>query len=105
MKKIVISINIVLMSFSGLAFAQNVDMELAAANGCTACHTLDTKLIGPSYQEVHEKYKDDPNAADMLFKKIKEGGSGVWGEIPMTPHPHVDDDVIKTLVAQILGKQ
>lgn len=71
---------------------------LAKANGCMACHAVDTKLVGPSYKEVAAKYRDIKDAEATLMKKVKDGGSGVWGPIPMPPHPAISDADLKTLV-------
>jgi cytochrome c len=75
--------------------------ELAKKHNCLACHKVDAKLVGPSYKEVAGKYK----AEDMskLMEKVKKGGSGVWGQIPMPPNPAVSDDDLKTLITWILA--
>lgn len=86
------------------SFAQ-VDEELATASGCFACHRQDVGITGPSYDDVYEKYKDDENAEDYLVEKVRTGGSGVWGPIPMAPNFHVDEDDIRTMVRQILHKE
>jgi len=84
------------------ADAQNAE-ALAKASGCFACHTLDRKLVGPSYKEIADKYRKDKNAEASLIKKVKEGGKGVWGDIPMMPNAHLKDEDIKTLVQWILS--
>ena len=71
-------------------------------DGCAACHAVDKKIIGPSYQEVSAKYKGDKDAASKLVKKVKEGGSGVWGQVPMPPNVAVPDADVKALVDWIL---
>jgi len=71
---------------------------------CTACHTVDKKLVGPSYKEVGAKYAGDAGAAAKLEKKIKDGGTGVWGQIPMPPNAVPDAD-LKTLVEWILAQK
>jgi cytochrome c len=76
---------------------------LAKASGCFACHAVDKKLIGPSYKEVADRYRKDQGAEAMLVKKVKEGGKGVWGDIPMAPNAHVKDEDIKTMVQWILS--
>ena len=76
--------------------------ELMKKDGCAVCHTIDKKLIGPTYQEVAAKYKGDASAAAKLADKVKKGGIGVWGQIPMPPNPQVPDADIKNLVAWIL---
>jgi cytochrome c len=72
-------------------------------NGCTACHAIDKKIIGPAYKDVAEKYRNDPGAAAKLQAKVKNGGAGVWGQIPMPPNTQVSDADIKADVAYILS--
>ncbi len=76
---------------------------LAQKSGCIACHNVDKKIIGPSYKEVAAKYKADKDAAGNLAAKVKAGGSGVWGPVPMPPNAQVSDGDIKSLVAWILS--
>lgn len=76
---------------------------LAQQSGCLACHTVDKKLVGPSYKEIADRYRKDQGAEANLFKKVKEGGKGAWGDIPMTPNAHVKDQDIKTIVQWILS--
>jgi cytochrome c len=76
--------------------------KLAQSSGCMTCHSVDKKIIGPSFNEVAAKYRSDKNAEADLFKKVKSGGKGVWGETPMPPNAHVKDEDIKTLVHWIL---
>jgi cytochrome c len=75
--------------------------ELAKKHNCLACHKVDAKLVGPSYKEIAGRYK----AEDMgkLIEKVKKGGSGTFGQIPMPPNPAVSDDDLKTLVTWILA--
>jgi cytochrome c len=81
------------------------ELKLAQDSGCLACHAVDKKLVGPSYKEVAAKYKGDPKAEAMLVKKVKEGGAGVWGQIPMPPNsPRVSDANIQTLVKWVLAQ-
>jgi cytochrome c len=95
---------------AGLFFAQaaNAALDNAAAdasmkkNGCVACHAVDKKVIGPAYQEVAAKYKGDKDALAKLSDKVKKGGVGVWGQIPMPPNAQVPDADIKDLVSWIL---
>ena len=77
--------------------------ELMKKDGCAACHAVDKKVIGPAYQEVAAKYKGDAAAATKLADKVKKGGVGVWGQIPMPPNAQVPDADIKNLVAWILS--
>src|SRR5215471_20918168 len=71
---------------------------------CAACHTLDKKLVGPSYKEIAAKYSGDAGAAAKLAQKIKSGGSGVWGAVPMPPN-NVPDADLKTVVDWILAQK
>ena len=75
---------------------------LMKKDGCAACHAVDKKIIGPAYVEVATKYKGDAGAAAKLVKKVKEGGSGVWGPVPMPPNAAASDADIKNLVDWIL---
>ena len=79
------------------------DETLAQASGCKTCHTVEKKVIGPGFKEIAEKYKDDENAAGMLIEKVKNGGSGVWGQMPMPPNAAISDEDIETLVKWILS--
>ncbi|WP_370898107.1 c-type cytochrome [Chryseobacterium gossypii] len=67
---------------------------------CTACHSVNERLIGPSYQEIAEKYSEKD--VEMLASKIIEGGSGVWGGVPMSAHPQVSKEDAKKMVEYIL---
>jgi len=71
-------------------------------DGCAACHAIDKKIVGPAYNDVSAKYKGDKNAQAALEKKVKDGGVGVWGQIPMPPNAAVPPNDIKELVAWIL---
>ncbi len=77
------------------------DEALAKKHNCTACHGIDKKVVGPAYKDVAAKYKGQ-NVAAKLEEKVKKGGVGVWGTIPMPPNAAVPDADIKTLVAWVL---
>jgi len=79
------------------------DEAMAKKYNCTACHQLDKKVVGPAYKEVAKKYKGQADAAAKLAEKVKKGGSGVWGPVPMPPNPAVPDGDIQKLVAWILA--
>jgi cytochrome c len=81
------------------------DEDLARKSGCFACHAIDKKVVGPAYKEVAAKYKGDKDAEAKLFKKVKEGGVGVWGQVPMPPNGHVKDEDLKTLVKWVLSQK
>ena len=77
--------------------------ELLKKNAYTACHANDKKLVGPAYKEVAAKYKGQKDAAAMVAAKVKKGGQGVWGPIPMPPNASVSDADIATMVKYILA--
>ena len=72
-------------------------------DGCAACHSVDKKIVGPAYVDVAAKYKGDKNAQAALEKKVKDGGVGAWGQIPMPPNATVPAGDIKDLVTWILA--
>ncbi len=76
---------------------------LAKANNCMGCHAVDKKMVGPSYKDVAAKYKGQGDAEAKLADKVKKGGTGVWGSVPMPPNPAVKDDDLKTIVKWILS--
>lgn len=75
---------------------------LMKKDGCAACHAIDKKIIGPSYVDVAAKYKGDKDAVAKLSKKVKDGGSGVWGPIPMPPNTATSPADITELVTWIM---
>ena len=79
--------------------------ELAKKSGCMACHAVDKKIVGPAYKEVAAKYKGDAKAEAMLVEKVKKGGVGTWGQIPMPPNAAVSDADVKTLVKWVLSQK
>ena len=94
-----------LLSLTSPAAAATSDAaatQLLTKYNCQACHTVDKKLVGPSYKEVAAKYAGDASEPAKLEQKIKNGGSGVWGAIPMPPN-NVPDADLKTLVEWILA--
>ncbi|KND57162.1 Cytochrome c551/c552 [Candidatus Burkholderia verschuerenii] len=94
------------VSFGASAAEQPVSaanaMAIARSNACMGCHAVDRKLVGPSFQQIADKYKGDAQAPAKLAAKVKNGGSGVWGSIPMPSHPRMNDADIKTVVAWVL---
>jgi cytochrome c len=89
------------MATLGQAYAAD-ELPLAKAKNCMSCHTVDKKLVGPGYKEVAVKYKDDKTAAAKLAVKIKAGGKGAWGEIPMPPN-NVTEAEAKRLAEWVLS--
>lgn len=77
--------------------------DLAAKKNCMACHAVDKKLVGPSYQDVAAKYRGQANAPAALAQKVVKGGVGVWGALPMPANPQVSDAEARQLVQWILS--
>lgn len=102
MKHALVALAVVGAFAAGTAGASD---KLAASNGCTACHNVDKKVLGPSFKDVAAKYRNDKAAEANLIKKVKTGGSGVWGPTPMPPNGHVKDEDIKALVQWILSQK
>ncbi len=82
----------------------NANEALAQKSGCLACHNVNVKVVGPSYKDVAAKYRGQAGAEDKLVAKVKAGGSGVWGPIPMPPHPQIKEEDIRTIVKWVLTK-
>ena len=76
--------------------------ELAQASRCMACHQIDRKVVGPAFREVGRRYAGRADAAAYLARKIREGGSGAWGAVPMAANPHVSEADAKRLAQWVL---
>ncbi|MFN0186235.1 MAG: c-type cytochrome [Aquabacterium sp.] len=77
--------------------------DLAQKKNCMACHAVDKKLVGPSYQDVAKKYAGQKEAAAKMAEKIQKGGTGAWGQVPMPANPQVSADEAKVLAAWVLA--
>jgi cytochrome c len=86
---------------SGAATASE---KIAIRAGCMTCHAATKKVIGPAYRDIAIKYKGKPNAVAMLSERIRKGGKGVWGEIPMAPTPpeRLSDADLKAVLTWVL---
>ncbi|MDM0086026.1 MULTISPECIES: c-type cytochrome [unclassified Variovorax] len=99
MKK-VLSAALLSLSLAAPAFA---DLALATSKNCMSCHAVERKVLGPSFKDVAAKYKDDKGAVDTLANKIRKGGSGVWGPVPMPANNQVSEADAKKLAGWILS--
>lgn len=79
--------------------------KLLAANDCGTCHKVDTKVIGPAFQDIAKKYDASEANIDMLAKKVIAGGSGNWGTMAMTAHPSLAESDAKEIVKYILAQK
>lgn len=89
------------LGVSGVVAADG--LALAQKNACLSCHGVDKKIVGPAYKEVAARYKGDKSAAAMLQKKVKEGGKGAWGQIPMPANSQVKDEDLKEIISWVLS--
>ncbi|MBI3383715.1 MAG: c-type cytochrome [Aquabacterium sp.] len=100
-----------ILILSALALAAGSSMatvdEAMNKAGCMACHAKDKKVVGPAFKDIAAKYKGDKEASTKLTEKVRKGGSGVWGPIPMPPNPaeKINDADLKGAVDQILKTQ
>ena len=86
------------------AFPAAANEEFAKKSACIACHVVEKKIVGPSFKDVAAKYRTDKGAEAKLVEKVKKGGVGAWGQVPMPPNsPQVKDADIQTLVKWILS--
>ena len=83
------------------AIPAHADEALAKKHNSLACHQVDKKSVGPAYKDIAAKYKGQ-NVAAKLQEKVRKGGQGVWGSVPMPPNPAVPEGDLKQLVAWIL---
>lgn len=87
---------------AGPAFA---DFDLVVKKNCLACHQLDKRKYGPNFKEIAAKYAAQKNAAELLAKKIRKGGTGVWGADVMPPQPQVSAAEARVLANYVLSLQ
>ncbi len=85
------------------AVPARADYELVVKKNCLACHQVDKRKYGPNFKEIAAKYADQKNAADMLAKKIRRGGTGVWGIDVMPPQPQVSAKEASAIAAYVLA--
>jgi cytochrome c len=100
MKTLALVMGVAAAALVPVAHAQEA---LAKKHNCFACHSVDKKVVGPAYKDVAAKYRGDKAAPGKLFEKVKKGGTGVWGAVPMPPNSQVPDADIKSLVSWILS--
>ena len=105
MKRVAIVLGTAGMAAALFALPATASEELAKKHNCLACHAVDKKVVGPAYKEVAAKYRGDKAAEGKLVEKVKKGGVGVWGQVPMPPNATVPDADVKALVAWILSQK
>ncbi len=97
---------LLMMAAAGVLAAPvaQADEALLKKHNCVACHQIDKKVVGPAYKDVAKKYKGQKDIAVKLAEKVKKGGQGVWGPVPMPPNSQVPDADIKKMVEFILSR-
>ncbi|MGH8630617.1 MAG: c-type cytochrome, partial [Burkholderiales bacterium] len=85
--------------------AEDPVQKLLGAHGCVACHALDSRVVGPSFKEVAAKYAADAGAAERLAEKIRAGGQGAWGSVPMPPNSGLTEGEAKVLAGWVLQQK
>lgn len=89
--------------FAGNALAGDGE-ELARKGNCMTCHAIDQKALGPSFREISAKYKNDKSAQSALERKVRNGGAGAWGKMPMpATAKSISDDDVKSIVHWVLS--
>lgn len=95
------------MTLTLAAFAASTpamaDLKLAADKNCMSCHSVEKKVVGPSYKDIAAKYAGQKDAIDMLAGKIQKGGAGVWGPIPMPANAQVNAAEAKSLATWVMS--
>jgi cytochrome c len=94
--------------YAGAAAAADDVTQLLAANGCTACHAVGQKLVGPAFSWVAYRHKDEKNAADVVATFIIAGGTGYWqqwtGGVPMPSHPNLTKEQAVSIAKWVLSQ-
>ena len=94
---------IAVIGLLGAAGSVHADYDLVLKKNCLACHQLDKRKYGPNFKEVAARYADQKNAVDVLARKIRRGGTGVWGQDVMPPQPQVSAAEAAALARYVLS--
>lgn len=103
LSRIVVSAAALLSCAGAFAVDAAAAKSLATKSACLACHAVDKKLVGPAYKEVAAKHKGQADAVAVVAARIKSGGSGLYGAVPMPPQPALKDDELKLLAEWVLA--
>ena len=103
LKHTVLALSTLMATSGAFALDAAAAKALASKSACLACHAADKKLVGPSYKDVAAKHQGQVDALDKVAARIKSGGSGMYGPVPMPPQPNLKDDELKLLAAWVLA--
>lgn len=78
-------------------------LELIQSNDCQTCHHINNKLVGPSYNAIANKYETTEENTTLLMSKVIDGGTGVWGTMPMNAHPTLSEEDAREMIQYILA--
>ena len=102
-KHIVLAASAVLAASGACAMDAAAAKALASKSACLACHAADKKLVGPAYKDVAAKHQGQADAVAKVAARIKSGGSGIYGPVPMPAQPNLKDDELKLLAEWVLA--
>ncbi|MEZ5702834.1 MAG: c-type cytochrome [Burkholderiaceae bacterium] len=101
--KIVLAAATLMVGVGAHALDAAAAKALAAKSACLACHAVDKKVVGPAYKDVAAKHQGQADALEKVAARIKSGGSGMYGPVPMPPQPALKDDELKLLAEWVLA--
>jgi cytochrome c len=102
-KHVALAVAALMVSVSAQALDAAAAKALASKSACLACHAVDRKMVGPSYKDVAAKHKGQADAVAKVAARIKSGGSGMYGPVPMPAQPNLKDDELKLLAEWVLA--
>jgi cytochrome c len=102
-KSVVMAVAALLVTAGAHALDAEAANALAAKSACLACHAVDKKVVGPAYKDVAAKHKGQADGLEKVMARIKSGGSGMYGPVPMPPQPNLKDDQVKLLAEWVLA--
>lgn len=102
-KHFVLAVSALVVSAGAQALDAAAAKALATKSACLACHAADKKLVGPAYKDVATKHKGQADAVAVVAARIKSGGSGLYGPVPMPAQPSLKDNELKLLAEWVLA--
>lgn len=103
LKKILLAVSALLVTAGAYALDAAAAKALAAKSACLACHSADKKIVGPAYKDVAAKHNGQADALEKVAARIKSGGAGIYGPVPMPPQPALKDEELKLLAEWVLA--